>query len=389
MPERPIILFPTPEQADKEKKKGIPPKNISFPSKERQYDRLNPKLEELQRAFDNKNVVLQQSSLGINPDYALVFEVVGSAENFYTAVRKMDGLEWIFDSEPIDIESDDDFYHLGKDNKSKIDGDISGKIYCIMSNKTALSQLVNLWKRYKKGEENVFENGFYGLRDIFRKIKDIRLWDAKDRIVETHIIEYWKESLEISGKESVSFEIELFFRNNSNARKNSANNVKHEISVLGGKVLRECTIDDIFYHGLLVELPRNAIIDLVDNYEDIKLARVDDIMYFRPTCQSAFYSSNDTENYKNDNKYELPQGDPIVAVLDGAPIQNHSLLKNRIIVDDPDNYEHNYDYKYRIHGTSMASLAIYGDLNKNDNPISTPIYVRPILKPNPNAQNVE
>ena len=70
-----------------------------------------------------------------------------------------------------------------------------------------------------------------------------------------------------------------------------------------------------------------------------------------------------------------------MAVFDGMPMQNHSLLRGRVIIDDPDNYATGYESKYRIHGTSMVSLAIYGDLKRNGTAISTPVYVRPILKP--------
>ena len=63
------------------------------------------------------------------------------------------------------------------------------------------------------------------------------------------------------------------------------------------------------------------------------------------------------------------------------PLQNHILLKERIIVDDPDGYEKNYASKDRIHGTAMSSLAIYGDLNKEDDAINHMLYVRPIMKP--------
>lgn len=73
--------------------------------------------------------------------------------------------------------------------------------------------------------------------------------------------------------------------------------------------------------------------------------------------------------------------EPVVAVFDGMPIENHPLLRDRIIVDDPDDYATNYKSKYRIHGTSMTSLAIYGDLNRNDSPITFSVYVRPILRP--------
>ena len=62
------------------------------------------------------------------------------------------------------------------------------------------------------------------------------------------------------------------------------------------------------------------------------------------------------------------------------PIQNHPLLKNRIILDDPDDYESGYESKNRSHGTAMASLILNGDLNKKES-LNHRIYLRPILKP--------
>ena len=35
---------------------------------------------------------------------------------------------------------------------------------------------------------------------------------------------------------------------------------------------------------------------------------------------------------------ELPSGVPIVGMLDGLPLENHAALRNRIIVDDPDEF---------------------------------------------------
>ena len=40
----------------------------------------------------------------------------------------------------------------------------------------------------------------------------------------------------------------------------------------------------------------------------------------------------------------------MVAVFDGMPMQNHRLLRGRVIVDDPDDYATGYESKYRIHG---------------------------------------
>ena len=51
-------------------------------------------------------------------------------------------------------------------------------------------QLLSLWQRHQNGETDVFKRGFAGLRDIFTHIKDLRKWDARDRIEETHVLEY-------------------------------------------------------------------------------------------------------------------------------------------------------------------------------------------------------
>lgn len=56
--------------------------------------------------------------------------------------------------------------------------------------------------------------------------------------------------------------------------------ISREIQSLGGRIIQECVISDIFYHGMLVELPRIAIEELVNNYEEIELSKVDDIMFF-------------------------------------------------------------------------------------------------------------
>ena len=136
---------------------------------------------------------------------------------------------------------------------------------------------------------------------------------------------------------------------------------------------------------MLVELPRVSIEGLVNRYEEIELSQVDDIMFFRPVCQSVFVSATDSEICTSAEEAPLPTGDAVVAVFDGMPMQNHRLLRGRVIVDDPDDYASGYESKYRVHGTSMVSLAIYGDIKRNEAPISSPVYVRPILRPKQNG----
>src|SRR5262249_25013256 len=72
---------------------------------------------------------------------------------------------------------------------------------------------------------------------------------------------------------------------------------------------------------------------------------------------------------------------PIVGLLDGMPVQNHQRLRNRLVIDDPDDFEQNYITSLREHGTEMASLILHGDLNRREPSLSRPIYVRPVLRP--------
>ena len=381
MPDRPLILFPSPEKADRERKSPVFTKTM-FPSFNRQFNRLQPSFNVLNSAFQQKALKVQHSPIGINPEFALVFEVIGTVQSFYAAVKKIDGLEWIFDKELTDIEPDDDFYQVNAETGERTNDSMSGRLYCIMSNPQAIEQLLSLWRRYQNGETEVFKRGFAGFRDLFKYIKNIRKWGAQDRIAETQAIEYWHEALQIDGDIPIPFEIELFYRNNVTKRRTASETIHNAIHLLNGNIIQECIINEICYHGILVELPRKVIEDLVSRYEEIELSHVDDIMFFRPTCQSIFTSLNDAEPFKDElSEKSMPTGDAVVAVLDGMPMQNHRLLQGRIIVDDPDDYATGYESQYRIHGTSMVSFVIYGDINRRDYPIDRPVYVRPILRP--------
>lgn len=380
MSARPLIMFPFPEETDREKKKPFY-KRVHTPDVITQYERLTPTFNTLRTAFNQKKIRLQQSPIGINPDFALVFEIIGSVESFYTAVKYCDGIEWGFDQEFDGFCPDDDFYEVDRKTGERSNQQLTGKIYCIMSNQQAMDQMISLWRRHSSGEDDVFERGFAGIRDVFTKIRRIRKWDALDRVLETQVIDYWKESLTIDGNLAVPFEIELFYRKDQEKRENALRAISHEVEALGGSIQQECIIDSIAYHALLAVLPRNSIQKLVASYDDIELAQVDDIMFFRPTCQSAFPAEIATEVIPQQKVYPDPVDPPLIGILDGMPLQNHFLLQNRIVIDDPDDYAAYYESRHRVHGTAMSSLVIYGDLNRQKDPINSQVYLRPILKP--------
>lgn len=155
---------------------------------------------------------------------------------------------------------------------------------------------------------------------------------------------------------------------------------------LGGNVRTHCVIDEIDYHVVLVELPAKAIQNIIKNPYYVDLVKCDDIMFFRPSGQIVSFNEITEEKEEKENiltfeNKTLPQGDPIVAVLDGLPLSNHELLADRLIIDDPDDWVSEYRGNERKHGTQIASLIIHGDINDTEAPLKTPVYVRPIMKP--------
>ena len=74
-------------------------------------------------------------------------------------------------------------------------------------------------------------------------------------------------------------------------------------------------------------------------------------------------------------------GNPVVAVLDGLPLENHVALAGRMVVDDPDEHRASYQPSQQQHGTAMASLVIHGDLHDDGPALQRSVYVRPIFLP--------
>src|SRR5216683_4927145 len=70
---------------------------------------------------------------------------------------------------------------------------------------------------------------------------------------------------------------------------------------------------------------------------------------------------------------------PIAALLDGMPVENHAHLRGRLIVDDPEGFADFTPANAREHGTSMASLILHGDLDEHAPPLNRPLVVRPVM----------
>lgn len=379
--ERPLILFPKVEIGEKAKRRGGPI-NFFRPTFERQKERVIPKITALERNINERKLKLSQNTTDVDPEMALVFEIIGSIDNFYSAISKIDGMEWLAEYSNNEIDPDEDFYLKEKNEEDDENKKLTGKVYCVMTNKSALDEFLNIWKEYIKDKDNYkFKRGYTSLRDVFQNLKDVRVWSAKDRIEDTGILKAWKESIAYGDNQNIKFQIELFFRKNNLKRLEAQEKLKEILNEAGGQILKQCVIEEIHYHCVLVELPAQEIEKIIENYNDIKLVLNDDIMYFKPTGQNIYISNKEEDINENfcmseDNIIE----EPILALLDGFPLQNHTLLKERLIIDDADDWESSCISNGRVHGTSMSSLIIHGDLSRKRYVHNRKIYVRPIMK---------
>lgn len=377
MPERPLLIFPTPQTLERTKRKAYIRDKTHFPTLSRQSERLRPMFRRLQNAFENRCLEIQRSIDGVAPEQVLVIETIGSVDEFANAVKKIEGMEWLAEIVIDEITPDQDFYDEEDSEK-----ELNGRLFLVMSDQHALSNMISLWNKYRSDPNMKFPRYLAKFRDVFLHLKDIRRWDVQDRLSETGILDAWREDIKYEGDFVVPLEIELWFRGNSKIRAASENLVSNLVQQSGGRVLSKAVIEDISYHALLAELPLNTIKSIVDN-QTTELVKCENVMFFRPVGQIAVGRTppdGETEIFQAVN-LPMPVGEPVIALFDGMPISNHNLLSGRLVIDDPENWEENYNVSARVHGTAMASLIVHGDLNQREEPLSRPLYVRPIMKP--------
>jgi len=376
MPEHPLLIFPTPQSADRTRQPSRFGR-VHKPDVARQGQRLSPMFSQLQAAFEARRVEIQQNTAGIDPDQVLVIETIGSVDDFAKAMKRIERLEWMGELEIDEIAPDQDFYDENKPEKK-----LNGRLYLIMTNQQALEEMLSLWRRYQAAPNMQFERGLTKFRDVFRHLKNIRLWDVQDRLIETGVIDIWQENVRYNGDRVLLFEAELWFRESNELRAVSASRVVNLVQQAGGRILNQSVIEGIAYHGLLAELPARAIRDIVEN-PTTELVKCENVMFFRPVGQMLVGDrtpEGDVEVAQIEDM-PLPTGDPVIALFDGVPLANHRFLAGRLVVDDPDHWEADYAASERVHGSSMASLIVHGDLNQPQPPLSRPVYVRPIMKP--------
>lgn len=373
----PLLFFPNRAKAERNRLGGGGGR-IQTPGINRQRARIAPQLAVLQQAFEAKRVSLQQTAPLENPELVLVLEVVGSVSDFSRAVGLVPGLEWLRELAEDEIAPDEDFHEEEESKRNKM---LSGRLYLLGTNQEALAQLLALWNRYQQHPHAKFDHGLAPFKRVFEQLRTIRRWDATDRL-DADMRAYWQDQVG-SGSDAIRFEIEAWHFDSE--AKNTAARAEIETLVreLGGRVLSRALIRDIAYHGLLVELPAAAIQTILGG-EVPELLLSDRIMFFRPKAQSMTDGLTELEVIPTRVPTAATELSPVVALLDGLPLGNHALLVDRLIIDDPDGWEAGYEAQDRVHGTAMASLILHGELDSAGAPLDRKLYVRPIMRPDPN-----
>jgi hypothetical protein len=378
MPERPLIVLPEPGIAERlPLGGGQPGGSLRRPTAAEQGRRLGPKLQALQRAMELQTQHLAREVSGADPELVLVLEIIGSVDNFLNAVSKIEGFEYLAEIEEEDIEGDDAFVDLDEPTRT-----FDGMLFLLMANQEALGQLLNLWQRYVEDPEVRLPYGLGRWKQVFGLLRDIRQWGPEDRLRGTGILEdFVRRAAE--GQETVSAEVELWFRQDAGVRQSAEQVVRAAVGESSGTVLAQAVIPQISYHALLVELPIDSISGLLqEEREYISLVRAEEVAFVRPEAQALVVTPRETTDEPlRVDKPSLPSGDPHVALLDGVPLAGHETLEDRLRLDDPDGFESRVAAADRRHGTAMASLIIHGDVSAPAQALRNPIYVRPILLP--------
>ena len=379
---KPLLIFPQPELVDTPRGYG----GGSLPPQPRDYSK---RAERIAGRFTQAISYIQATPGDSN--HVLVIETVGKFQGFHKAVSKIDGLEWIaeFEVDEVDLE---EMYDSASDDYKEARKQ-GGKWYLSSSNQRALEELLSRYQNWK--ETGHIAYGFGSWKNFFTYIVDLHLWNEKDRLENTEIVEQWKEEVEIKrGTASeCNFEIELHYqRNNSDADRSQKNLVDH-IKKLNGKIGKAYRNTGIAFHALKATLPVAAVEHVLTAHtsgQDYpQWISLNSIKYCRPIGQQ---SQDAIEPEASEYiAVEAPgENPPVIALLDGVPLVNHQLIRDFIVLDDPDNFSAHYQPPQYKHGTAMTSLICHNDFsNPERKSIQRKIYVRPIMQPSDSGRLIE
>lgn len=373
MPDLPALPLAPPAVRERSTRPAPRP-TLRGPGRDRQATRLETNFERLSRAFDAQRVRADDPAAH-EPDLVLVLEIAGELNEFVRALNRVPGLEFLAEQIEDEVEPDD-FAAVDREGRTH---PYRRQVFLIASDRSAWQEMLRLWGMFKRGDS--FPHGFAQFRNLFELLRDLREWRDRDRLELAGATETWERELRDLGDELVHFEAELWWRSNPARRTANVVELREDVERSGGSVVTTFEHEGIQYHGLLATAPASLLVDAARRQE-VRWLRTAGVRLFHPAGQFAVPAPSEVEQAAAAARDlpDRPTGESRLAILDGLPIENHDLLAGRLVVDDPEQWSETVPVATRRHGTAMASLVIHGDLNAVGDPLSEPIYHRPILR---------
>ena len=385
MAELPLITLPAPESRPQAGESRFVPDSVRPLNTGTRMVRLDDKFGRIPDISSDPELLseLRSNPEAIVPERALVFEVATSRQDLHKALERISELNFLGEEEG-EADDDEDYYTADKDG-NRTEKSVPRRIFFTLPSIAALNQLKQLWEVYKSGERLTRPHTSWN--EVFEHLSDVRAWGPQDRL-SSHTRDLWKEQILDNPDEPIRMQAELWFREAEDARDKAYGKLEQAVSQLksGGQIIDRVTVPEIRYDSALLEISPQSVQDILDSPK-VDLLTLDDVMTLRvESMVSAPYhddGDDDVEGASPDDgaKYLAT---PVAALIDGAPISQHTWLKDRLIVDDPDNFLQKYGSVVdQEHGTSMASIILHGDLN-SPTPLGRSarrLYVRPVMQP--------
>ena len=384
MPQHPLLFFPVPVGAQRRKLAGGGSR-VHKPSAAEQQRRLDANFRQIAESFQSIQLTVQ----GLEPEQVLVLETIGEhVQGLAKAAAQIPGMEWL-----AEMDVDDAPPEAGFEDEEHPEKQLPRRLYAVMTNQQAMDRLIGLWNDWCQDPSKRARPNFGPFKNLFVNLRDLRRWNAEDRIQATGLLQYLEEQLEEHAEE-IRFEVELWCRQTREEGDRAFRELSSLITSAGGECIAQTAITEILYHGVLVKMPAASVRQTINgilskNYGP--LIRCENVMFFRPFAQARFLAG-ELEKHAEDLRQRLegkpkPTGLPVVAIFDGLPLEQHAALRDRMLIDDPDEHGQQYGPQEQRHGTAIASLILHGDLNCEEEPLTAPVYLRPILLPKRDFQN--
>lgn len=355
--------------------RAIPPRRggggrARFVDPDARARRIDAQFEAAMAAIGDQ-VRISDSILAADPQLVLVFEALDEQIDLANVADKL-GIEVLLEAEDAVLPTDD--IRLTSDKPRN--PFVASCLHAVCMNQSAFEKLLSLWRAWRDSRE--LPRGYSPLRELFAHLKEVRPWGPQDRLQTIDWDEYFEGRVD---DRLHPIEVELWYRRSPAARDKSQREVAALVEQAGGRVGTVAVIDQIGFHGLKCEVPTALLRDLAaGNFDGVRLVRSANVMYLRISGQASPVVGPPIE-ISEEIDDPLPDGDPVLCLLDGVPMANHVLLRNRVMVYDPDDLTQLATVAERRHGTWTASIAVWGDRSSKQAPAARPVLVRPVLVP--------